>query len=220
MSALRAQKTSGGLHYELLGGAVCLDFVNTVDGRSASEPKELLATYSDFLAWGEQAGALTSNEARGLRRRARDRPKTAAAVVSQGHELREALFGVFSAAASGQPVPATALERVNEALPAALTRLRVEATAGGYSWSWHSPPERLDRVLWAVVRSAADLLTSPELSRVRECSPRTCGWLFLDKSRNHTRRWCDMSTCGNQDKARRHRARKKKPPAVNSRVNG
>jgi predicted RNA-binding Zn ribbon-like protein len=220
MGVLGEQKAFGEFQYELLGGALCLDFVNTLDGRFAAEPKELLTTYADLLSWGEQAGALTSGEARGLRRRALDQPSTAGAILKQGRELRETLFYGFSAAAAGQPFPVTALDRLNKALPAALARLRVEPTTEGYSLQWHSPPEGLDRVLWAVVRSAADLLTSPELSRVRECPPTTCGWLFLDKTKSRTRRWCEMSTCGNQAKARRYRARRKRPAVAQTTVRG
>src|SRR5207302_22567 len=69
--------------------------------------------------------------------------------------------------------------------------------------------ETLDRMLWPVIRSAADLLVSGEAQRVRRCASETCDWLFLDTSRNHSRRWCDMSGCGNRAKARRHYARAK-----------
>jgi predicted RNA-binding Zn ribbon-like protein len=65
----------------------------------------------------------------------------------------------------------------------------------------------LDRVLWEAAASAADLLTSPDLARVKTCPGAGCAWLFLDRSRNGTRRWCDMSVCGNRAKARRHYSR-------------
>jgi len=67
----------------------------------------------------------------------------------------------------------------------------------------------LERINWLIVRSAADLLTSDKLHDVRACSAEDCRWLFLDISKNHSRRWCDMETCGNQAKARRHYRRKK-----------
>jgi predicted RNA-binding Zn ribbon-like protein len=59
-------------------------------------------------------------------------------------------------------------------------------------------------MLWPIASSAADLLTSERLKKVRLCEAKTCTWLFLDESRNHSRRWCDMKVCGNREKARRH----------------
>ncbi|MBI4413448.1 MAG: CGNR zinc finger domain-containing protein, partial [candidate division NC10 bacterium] len=78
-----------------------------------------------------------------------------------------------------------------------------------FAWRWTGDGQRLDRMLWAVTRSAADLLTSGELAAVRECEAETCAWLFMDRSRNRSRRWCDMKACGNRAKARRHYERKK-----------
>ena len=65
-------------------------------------------------------------------------------------------------------------------------------------------------MLWPVVQSAVDLMTSPELDRVGQCADdRGCGWLFVDTTKNRSRRWCDMRDCGNRAKARRHYAKKK-----------
>jgi len=77
-------------------------------------------------------------------------------------------------------------------------------------WTWAGPATAWDRVLGPVARSAADLLTSPEVPQLRECASGTCSWLFVDRSRTHRRRWCDMKVCGNRAKARRHYQRQKK----------
>jgi predicted RNA-binding Zn ribbon-like protein len=67
----------------------------------------------------------------------------------------------------------------------------------------------LELPLWILARSAADLLTSEQHAYVRQCASEECTWLFIDRSKNHSRRWCDMGDCGNREKARRLRARKR-----------
>ena len=62
----------------------------------------------------------------------------------------------------------------------------------------------LESVLWAVTRAAVDLLLSEELEHLRICDSDACAWLFLDRTKNHRRRWCDMKICGNRVKAKRH----------------
>ncbi len=80
----------------------------------------------------------------------------------------------------------------------------------GFIWDWQDDPEpALDRVLWPIIRSAAQLLIADELSRLKLCDADDCGWLFVDGSRNRSRRWCDMSDCGNRAKARRYRERQR-----------
>jgi len=116
---------------------------------------------------------------------------------------------VFKARARGEPVPAVALEELNGALSEALGSLRVEPQRGGFRWGFARAETDLAPMLAPVLRSAAELLVSPDLERVRECDSGSCFWLFLDTSKNGTRRWCDMKVCGNREKARRHHQRAK-----------
>ena len=198
-----------GFQFELTGGALCLDFVNTGDSRPTRERKELLHRYEDLLAWARQAGALSARHAAGLQREASRRPGEAQAVLDRARTVRETLFILFAAAAAGRALPAAELHSLDPAVTAALDRLRLAPAPGtGARWAWADGPE-LDRPLWPVLRSAADLLTSADLARVRECAAETCAWLFIDHSKNRSRRWCDMSVCGNRDKVRRHRQRRR-----------
>ncbi len=202
-------ETPGGFVFELTGGSLCLDLANTLDERPTESPKERLRSYEDLVAWSEQAGAVMPASARGLRAGAVRRPETAAAVLRHARELREALFALFSALADGRTPPGPALDALNAALPEGLARLRLRRHGRGYEWDWEEGETRLDRMLWPVVRSAAELLVSPERDRVRECASESCAWLFLDTSRNRSRRWCDMTVCGNRDKVRRFYERRK-----------
>lgn len=200
-----------GFLFELSGGRLCLDFANTVDNRRSEAPKELLTTYDDLVSWSEQTGLVTREQGKALRREAGRHPSQARLVLGEARALREALFDLLSAGALGRRPSGDALAVLNRAVPRALSCLRLVPKRGEvFQWAWHLPERSLDRMLPPVVRSASELLTSPELERVKECEAGPCGWLFLDQSRNRTRRWCDMSVCGNRAKARRHYEKKRK----------
>jgi predicted RNA-binding Zn ribbon-like protein len=174
-------------------------------GRLETQPVEGLAGYADLVAFGLQSGALDAAAAGELLQEATRSPEAAHVVWERALVLREALFEVFSALAAGGAPPAASLEAFNRELPEALAHLRIEVTPEGCRWRWENQDGGLARVLWPVLRSAADLLASPAaLATVRFCASETCAWLFVDKSRNRSRRWCDMKVCGNRDKVRRH----------------
>ena len=199
--------TARGFLFELSGGAACLDFANTADARPTPSPQERLASYADLLSWSAQAGLLTAEQVRALDREAQRHPRRAEAALARGRQLREALFRLFSAAANGRAIAAVDLATVNVSLSDALAHWRLAWSAERAEWAWADEEPSLDRPVWPVVASAAELLASPDLERVRECAAPTCAWLFLDHSKNRSRRWCDMTVCGNRDKARRHRRR-------------
>lgn len=223
---MEAAREPGHL-FSFTSGWLCLDFCNTVGGRHPVEvaPAKLathaalvqaghyatrddLPTYGDLVEWGRQAGVLDQAEAERLVALAAARPAQAEATLAQAVELREALYRLFSARAADQPPPAVDLAALNVALPGALAHQRLVYHADHWEWGWEAALT-LDRVLWPVVRSAGDLLTASELDRVRECAGETCGWLFLDLSKNRSRRWCSMDDCGNRAKAKRHYQRRK-----------
>lgn len=194
--------------FDFTGGNLCLDFANTLDGTRTS-PTERLQTYPDLVAWGRQADVLSDDEARRLAQLAARHPRDAARVLAKAVAIRERLYRIFSSVIDESPTPPEDLASLNAALSPVLDRLRIGARRGGFRWAWEPAGDALDRMLWPVLRSAADLLVSGELRGVRRCAGETCNWLFLDTSRNHSRRWCDMRSCGNRAKARRYHARKK-----------
>ena len=201
----------GGPEYafEFTGGRLCLDFVNTLSGTRA-EPKERLTAYADLVAWARQAGVLSEREAQRLSQLAKRRPDDAGGVRADAVRLREAMFRIFCGAAECRAQRPADMNILNTMLGRALGQVRLEATPGGCVRAWAGGAEALDRMLWPVLRSAMDLLTSDEeRERIHKCESPTCDWLFLDTSRNHSRRWCDMKTCGNRAKAHRYYARHK-----------
>lgn len=191
---------------KLLGGALCLDFVNTVGwrGRSGAERTERLTAYEELIHWERQAGALREGDARTLLAEARRSPAQAARVLEEAVELREAIARLVVGSPRHRPAD---LARVNRLLNEAPARTALAATDGGYRWATEPSGRELERPLWPILWSAADLLTSERREWVRRCGDEECGWIFLDASPASTRVWCSMQGCGNRAKARRHSQR-------------
>ena len=204
-----AEPTTTAANISLVGGVLCLDFVNSVEDRLAQVQADMLNSYADLLTWGEHAGLISKAMRQRLLRLAAQRPEQARAVFAQAIEFREALYRILATRLRNKPTKALDLALLNSALARARPHERIEPRGSTYGWTWQADDQELDQVVWPIVRSAADLLLSEQLSQVGTCLNQTCGWLFLDTSRNHSRRWCDMSDCGNRAKARRYYRRKR-----------
>jgi len=186
---------------ELFGGVPCLDFANTVDGRATAHPEELLRSYADLSAWGAYAGLIDAATAARLNRRGTD------ADLRAGIGLREAIFEVFAAVGRGRPVPAAALARVQADYAEAMAQGALVAGEHGYGWRFSGDDP--GRVRWAVAVSAVRLLTDGPLDRVKACAAEAgCIGLFLDTSKNRSRRWCTMDGCGVDAKVQRQASRR------------
>jgi predicted RNA-binding Zn ribbon-like protein len=186
---------------------VCLDFVNTLDDRHIL-PKELLVTYSDLVRFGEDAGLLDGRQADGLQERSRINPGGAQEALVRGRELREAIHDVFWEVINRRPVPPAALAKLNAFAQDAAMHMSLVTVRGGFAWKFDDVRD-FDRVLWPIARAAGDLLATEQLAYVRACFSKSCEWFFLDTSKNHQRRWCDMTRCGNREKFRNFYRRQK-----------
>lgn len=195
-----------------VGGDLALDLVNTADWTSRGVANERLLDYDRLVKWAVGAGVVPSARAAGLRRAAAARPDEATRACAAARELRAILQRLFASVAGGRRDEA-AWTDFGGRLDEALRRLTLapeprRATGGSVArWFWRDTDERLDWLLWPVVRSAADLLASNEARRIRICDGPDCGWLFVDRSRNRLRRWCEMDTCGTTAKTLRRRRR-------------
>jgi predicted RNA-binding Zn ribbon-like protein len=193
--------------YEADAGHLALDFTNTISNRNNDRAHDWLDSYSNLLSWGMLVGILSDDERRILQRQSRRRPEAAAAALARAAALRELSYRIFSAVAAVHTPSAADIDALNSYLKEALVHTRIALENGLFIWEWVDRETALDQVIWPIARSSADLLTSKEVARVGECLGDGCGWLFLDKSRNRSRRWCSMGECGNRAKARRHYAR-------------
>ncbi len=193
---------------ERVGGSLALDFTNTV-GNTRARPKEYLTSYAALLEWSVAAGAVEPMIADRLRGIAEREPEAAEAARIHALELREAIYRIFDAVASGRPPESGDLEVLNERLGPAMAGLRVARRDGAFAWRSEIDAADLESPLGPVARDAAELLVSADLDRIKQCGGYDCSWLFVDESRNRSRRWCDMADCGNRAKQRRHYRRKR-----------
>ena len=200
--------------FDLTGGLLCLDFANTVDDRTEKHPQELLVNFNDLIVWSQQAQVVTGQEAQQLLEKAAQDPSEATSVLKRAVEVREAIFRIFKAVAEDESPDDKDLLILSNMVAEAQKHARIVPGTNEFHWDWACKPNDLDCMLWPVVRSAADFLTSDNLDTVRVCASESCDWLFIDTSKNHSRRWCNMKSCGNREKARRFYTRKKSSSAA------
>lgn len=189
---------------------LAVDFVNTVDWRTDPERhKDALRSFDDLVRWAHDHDVLSDTTARTLTRRGRQHPKLAGQVFDRALTLRDAIYRVLSAVAAQRESPRADLEIISREAGFASPQLQLTQTANDFSWEWNSEPDAFDRVLWPVVQSSTELLTSELLNRIRECEGPGCGWIILDHTKNRSKRWCEMKTCGNRAKVKRFYERHK-----------
>ena len=195
--------------FRFIAGNPALDLVNTVDWTGEGPKQERLSDYGRLIEWAQGAGVMSQRDAARLRRVAGAKPREAEAAHRSAVRIRGILQRLFGSVAQGRP-NAVALDEFNRWLGRALEQMEVVPSqrtpwAGDrFQWGWKDR-EKLDSAVWPVLWSAASLLESDEVSRVRICGGPDCGWMYVDRSRNGLRRWCQMETCGTREKSRRRR---------------
>lgn len=213
MQAPVALSSRPDLPFKFIGGDPSLDLVNTVDWTPRGLENERLTEYDRLTRWAEAAGLVSGREAGRLRRAGEARPAEAQAAYDLARWLRWVLQRTYASLAAGKR-PGAPLDEFNELLADALRWLRIApmppkrgAPSKVAEWAWHSREDNLGSLLWPVLWSAATLLTSEEARQIRVCAGPDCGWMYIDRSRNRLRRWCQMETCGTLEKSRRRRER-------------
>jgi predicted RNA-binding Zn ribbon-like protein len=191
--------------FKLYAGHPALELVNTLDLRFSDDAQDLIPGYRDLLRLATQLELLTAGQARRLVRTTgvRDAQRVLASTV----ELREALAAVFYTRIHGGKPRAAEMETLETHFHAAALHRSLQTGDTHLAWTWAGVEREAEIPLWKFAQAAADLLVSNDAELVKDCGDPACRWLFLDLSKNHTRRWCDMKTCGNRMKARRHQAR-------------
>lgn len=192
------------LPFLYVGGDPALDLINTVDWTSHGPAGERLATYEQLVRWAEGADVVDAATGHRLRRLGKAQPRTAAAALTYALQARSTLRKLLGAIARGEPGEPE-LARFNALLHEALGGLEIAAIEGGYRWRWRGEGSDPRAIIWRVLWSAASLLQSDEIGNVRVCDGEDCGWMYVDRSRNGFRRWCQMRTCGTMEKTRRRR---------------
>jgi len=194
--------------HHLIGGDLCLDFANTLNGHVAPPSHEYLHDYRDLVLWGRHAGVLSLHASRELLRQTETQPSEAEDALRKALVLRETIFRIFSALAFQRKPAEADINQLNKIWQDAQRHTQLASSSLGFVLGWNDEPS-LEHVSRRVAVSAVNLLTSENIGRIRRCSGDRCDWLFVDLSRNHMRRWCSMEECGNRAKMRRRQQRKK-----------
>jgi predicted RNA-binding Zn ribbon-like protein len=190
----------------LIGGNLALDFTNTAEGTPEGEiEQEHLLGYEDLVFWGHRLGFLSGEDGERLLRKGRERPAEAEAVFARALAFRAHLYELFRAVAEGDNPPAESVEALRRFESEAISHARLAPSGDEFAWKW-ALEDDLAGVLWPVAHSATELLVSGPLGRVKGCAG--CNWLFVDESKNKSRRWCSMEECGTHAKMRRYVARR------------
>jgi predicted RNA-binding Zn ribbon-like protein len=191
-------------------GHLVLDFVNTLEWRNSSNPHESLYSFEDFIEWALQGGVLTESDIEKIASEQTGTPERAKSTFAKVLEIREGLYRIFSSASAGLSPTIEDLENLNESISMSRSHTKLEWDGDKFNWGWRPESNLVERLLWVITQDAVDLLTSDLLIRVGECADdRGCGYLFVDTSKNRSRKWCSMEACGNRAKARKHYQRKK-----------
>jgi len=199
--------------FEYIGGDLSTDFVNTRSGRITGDVHDHVGTYADVVEFVREAGLLKPGEAKRLLAAAQEHPDKATQVHRRAVALREATFRAYERLIQEKDPVAEDLALMGAEASKALGHACFVKSAVGFSWEW-SDTDDLERPLWPIARAIADVLIHEESrSLLRECADDTCAWLFIDRTKNHSRRWCEMSTCGTRNKMREYRARQKRVAA-------
>ena len=194
---------------KLIAGARCLDFLNTMEWRGEPESGgERLTDYGEFLNWAESAGMVSARERAGLQRLAARDPAATARVLG---EIKRARAMIGTALEGSSAARRRALGELDAMLQAERFVLRIEGSGGDVVQRWEPQGAALRRPLLTLLREAVEMLASDMARQVQSCANERCGWVFLDTSRNRSRRWCRMASCGNVAKARAHYRRSRVP---------
>jgi predicted RNA-binding Zn ribbon-like protein len=190
------------LEIRLDGGNLSLNFVNTIHDRYEEPLEDYLHNYLDLITWANFADAINSSQKKRLLQRSRENQEEANQVYKDSIQLREAIYQCVVSLINRDEVPPVNMQVVNQWLSKAFSNLELTQLDDSLVLDWKAENSGLESVLWPIIRSFADLVTSDDRGRIKQCS--NCGWVFVDNSKNKSRRWCSMETCGNRVKAQRH----------------
>jgi predicted RNA-binding Zn ribbon-like protein len=199
--------------FKYVAGEASLDLVNTATWSERGLLNDRFTDYGRVVEWAAGAGVVGRAGAARLRRAAAEHPSAARSACASTRALRSALQELYAAVTAGGPLDAP-LRGFHPWLAEAHAHLRLDAPTAAdrregraLRWAWDEEEGRLDALLWPVVRGAAELLASGEGARIRMCGGEECGWVYVDRSRNGLRRWCEMETCGTRAKSIRRAER-------------
>jgi len=199
--------TSRAATLTLVGGELAFDFANTSSGRGWPTFMEHLRAPADVADWARHARVLPPEDAHWLRAEASQDSGLGEALLRAALALREDIFNIGEQLGAGRPPPETAIDDLRAVHAQCLAKARLAPFESRFVWNWRTRADPIEAVLGPISLSAMTILMQADLTRVKQCRGEKCGWLFLDTTKNKSRRWCEMEVCGNRAKQKR-RARK------------
>lgn len=192
---------------DIVGGNPALDLVNTVSGWGY-DPEDWVPDLESFLVWARMSGVLDKRETKQAARRAESSPAAAERALASVKELRFALWSLVTSLQQRKPAKLSDLSVINDWMRRLALSEQVAVKRGRIEFAPSRHISVLELIGLRVTAAALALLKNPPAGRIKTCPGENCGWKFLDRSKNRSRRWCDMAVCGNLVKAREYRARK------------
>jgi predicted RNA-binding Zn ribbon-like protein len=198
----------------LIGCDLALDFTNTSSGRGHHSHLEHLRSAENVVSWARHAKALALADSESILTALQTDEGLAARFLKRALALREIIFAIGVEVASRRRAPDESVNALAYAHAACIAKARLTPHGGGFVWSWSPEEAPVEAVLGPIALSALTLLTQADLSRIKQCQGDHCGWLFLDTTKNKSRRWCEMEVCGNRAKQKRHQSKLRKAMAA------
>jgi predicted RNA-binding Zn ribbon-like protein len=198
----------------LIGCDLALDFTNTSSGRGHHSHLEHLRSAENVVSWARHAKALALADSESILTALQTDEGLAARFLKRALALREIIFAIGVEVASRRRAPDESVNALAHAHAACIAKARLTPHGGGFVWSWSPEEAPVEAVLGPIALSALTLLTQADLSRIKQCQGDHCGWLFLDTTKNKSRRWCEMEVCGNRAKQKRHQSKLRKAMAA------
>jgi predicted RNA-binding Zn ribbon-like protein len=189
------------------GGVLCLDFVNTIPDRKDGSNRDYLGSYNDLVYWARKSKAINGPTFTALEKAGATRERSAKDYFNQALQLRDLIYRLFYPLSQQTKIKTADLDAFNKTMSRYAANLIIVPSEGGFSQKWEYETAHFQLITAPIIKSAQDLLLSDKLARIKECP--SCGWLFLDTTKNGRRRWCSMEDCGSNVKALQYYYRKK-----------
>ena len=181
------------------GGALCLDYVNTIHNRFSYPPDDYLHNVNNLAEWALLREVITLDDERILKRTIEQKPHEAQAFFEQAINQRELLYSLFHSVSLKKESLQSEINSLNKLFSKYFSHLAIKQKDKQFEEIWNFTVGNLDLLMAPIIKDAYELLLTEKRERIKECS--NCGWLFFDTSKNGRRRWCSMKTCGSQVKA-------------------
>jgi predicted RNA-binding Zn ribbon-like protein len=207
-SATPSESRAGRL--PLVGCDLALDFTNTSSGRGQHSHQEHLRSADHVVAWARHAKVLAPADGEWVLAALNTDGSLAARLLDRALGLREIIYSIGVEVAAHRRAPPDIVNSLAHIHASCIARAKLAPHGPGFVWSWVPQEAPIESLLGPIALSALTLLTQADLSRIKQCQGDHCGWLFLDTTKNKSRRWCEMEVCGNRAKQKRHQIKLRK----------